>query len=814
MKKRFPVFLLLFLFSIVMLSPPLPRVSAQAATGAQPGAQTLRAAGLREVVTVRRDERGIPYIEAANEADLYFAQGYVTASDRLWQMDLLRRTARGELSELFGKATLEEDKRHRTYGFGRMSDALVAQLPAQIRTALDDYTRGVNAYIESLDQKSLPPEFQLLQYRPRPWTPADSMALGKNFSEALSTTWFTDVLRGTAAALPKDKLEMLLPVTSPLDVIVVGTDATDRKPPRSSALESIPTFRARTSSTLQALARIETEVRRSLERIGLDAEERAASNNWVVSGKRTATGKPLLANDPHLSPGAPSIWYMMHLSAPGLRVAGVTSPGAPGIIIGHNERIAWGLTNLGPDVQDVYIEKFDPANPRRYMTPAGWRDAEVRREEIKVRKDPTKTDMDVVVHEVVSTRHGPIVFEQGGNRYALRWTALEGQANEFEGFHHLNRARDWKDFQKALSRYTGPTQNFIYADIDGHIGYYGAGRVPIRKSGDGTVPYDGSTDAGEWTGYIPFEGLPHVFDPPSGIIVTANNRVVGKSYPYYLTDHWASPLRARRIYDLLSAKPKLTIEDFRRVMADTHSISGQIFAREVLKLAREGNFGATDPTWNETVKLLEAWDGSVEPDSRAALLVNAMRVPFRLKIVGGAIGAELAPRYSWGNQATFLDRVIVERPREWLPKEFKDYGEFIRALHTEARATLTQRYGADPSQWTWGRLALVNFPHLLAGVPVVGQQFAIQPFPQRGSGNNLVTVNVGAAVSMRLIADPSNWDRTQQGIAPGESGNPASPHWRDQIDDWRNVTPRTFPFTAPAVAAATRQTLRLTPASK
>ncbi|HEV2764898.1 MAG TPA: penicillin acylase family protein, partial [Pyrinomonadaceae bacterium] len=642
--------------------------------------------GLRGRVTIRRDERGVPYVEASNDEDLYFAQGYVVASDRLVQMDFMRRTARGELSEIFGSATLEEDRRRRTYGLARTAEANVAHLPADVRAALEAYARGVNAFIAAMNEQTTPPEFRLLQYRPRPWTVADSMVVGKLFSELLSTTWPTDLARAAFASLPPDKQKELFPSTSPLDVLVVGTDAekpkarTSTAAPRASMKDAL--------GVLRAVASVEAQLRASRARLGfgqLDNDERAASNNWVVSGRRTATGKPLLANDPHLPAGAPSIWYMIHLSAPGLRVAGVTAPGAPGVLLGHNASIAWGATNLGPDVQDLYLEKFDPANPRRYQTPAGWRDADVRREEIKVRKSPLGTETETVVHEVTLTRHGPVVFEQGGARYALRWAALDPRAVEFAGFFRLNRARNWGEFRKALSDYSGPTQNFVYADTDGHIGYYGAGRVPTRHAPDGATPFDGSTDAGEWTGFIPFDELPHVFDPPSGLIVTANSRVVGTSYPHHLTHDWFAPVRARRIYDLLNTKPKLTTEDFLAVLGDTYSITGKTFARGVVEASRDTGAGG-DAKWQETLKLLEAWDGRVEPESRAALLVSEMRKVFQQKVLEAAVGPELARTYRWDNRITLLDRLITERPRAWLPAGFKDYAEFLRAVHTEARA--------------------------------------------------------------------------------------------------------------------------------
>ncbi|HEV7843190.1 MAG TPA: penicillin acylase family protein, partial [Pyrinomonadaceae bacterium] len=484
----------------------------------------MRLKGLRERVTIRRDERGIPYIEAANLADLSFAQGFVTASDRLWQMEFMRRNMRGELAEILGSPAVTQDKLFRTYGFARVAEAEVAGASKEAREQLEAYARGVNAYIESLDAKGLPPEFQILQYRPRPWTPADSLLIVKLFFVFLSDTWQTDIMRAALAGVPADKREALLVETSPLDVIVVGRDT-----PRAKAALARPrNANIKTDvSALRALNEMRANTERVAERLGALDINREASNNWVVSGKRTVSGKPLLANDPHLLASAPSIWYMVHLSAPGLRVAGVTSPGLPGVVIGHNERIAWGFTNVGPDVADVYLEKFDPQNPRRYMTPAGWREVEVRREEIKVRKGFVGTETETQPLEVTVTRHGPIVFEHEGKRYALRWTALDPKLSAAEGFFAINMARNWTEFQTALSRYTAPMQNMVYADVDGHIGYTAAGRVPLRKSGDGSLPYDGATDAGEWTGFIPFEKLPRLFDPPSGIIVTANQRVVG-----------------------------------------------------------------------------------------------------------------------------------------------------------------------------------------------------------------------------------------------------------------------------------------------
>ncbi len=812
-----------FLLTVVVATlawctfPSANRVLSQPAPAAAK-TQSLQVAGLRAAVTIRRDERGIPYIEAANDEDLYFAQGYVTASDRLWQMDLQRRTARGELSEIFGSATVAQDKLHRTFGFHRLIEQAAANLEPKFGLASNAFTKGVNAYIDSLTDQTMPPEFRLLQYKPRPWTTADSLAVGALMAEYLSSTWQLDVMRGGLATLPKEKRDALLPDTSPLDVLVVGSDRAGRAGVLPAVRTRAPHVPIVTSKALAELNQLIETQRQSFELLGLTPpalETIHASNNWVVSGKRTASGKPLLANDPHIPASAPNVWYQTQLIAPGIHVAGVTFPGIPGIVVGHNERIAWGVTNLGPDVQDIYLEKFDKTNPAKYQTPTGLRDAEIRQEQIKVRKGFASPATDTQTFDVTVTRHGPIILERDGARYALRWSLLDPATLQTAGIFDLNRAKNWKEFTTALSGYRGPTQNFVYADIDGHIGYYGAGLIPIRKSGDGSVPYDGATDDGEWTGFIPFDKLPHVYDPPSGMIVTANQRVTGSSYPYFVSHVWATPYRARRIHDLLSAKSKLTTDDYRKIQGDVYSIGNKTFAEQAAKsLAQVTDPGAaatgsaTQPNLKELIVELSAWDGMMSADSRMAAIVSQMRVAFRRRIINAALGQQLAATYIWPESDVLVDRIIAEQPRDWLPKEFTSYADLFKASYEDARQALTTSLGADDTKWSWGAQTKARFSHPLAQAPLIGAQFVIPPIPQNGSGG---TVNVGSAVSMRFIADVSNWDQSQHGIPLGQSGWANSPHWKDQLDDWRNVTPRAFPFSKAAIAAATKETVVLTP---
>lgn len=834
MHTRLDLKLIALLF-LLLLPVNLP-VAQTAAPVASP--YTLQLAGLNANVTVRRDGRGIPYIEAATEDDLYFAQGYVTASDRLWQMDLLRRTARGELAEIFGTLALGEDKRRRLYGFARVSEETAAQIPADARRVLDAYARGVNAYIATHDDKPdgkpLPREFIILGYRPRAWTAADTLVVGKIFAEVLTRSWQSDIQRAALADLTPERRSELIRDDSPLDVLMVGTDANapQVKSKTSRAMQNIFDNADERARTLAALAEIEALQRRTFARVGLDLEEFAASNNWVVSGKRTASGKPLLANDPHLSASAPSIWYMTHLAlttgARPLRVSGVTAPGVPGIIIGHNAEIAWGVTNFGPDVQDIFLETFDPQDPTRYRTPTGWEKVNVRREEIKVRQGITDASTKSEFFEVTTTRHGPIVFESAGKRYALRWTALEASAEaELPAFYDLNRAKDWREFQASLSRYAGPTQNFIYADRTGNIGYYAAGRIPIRRDRGGSLPYDGTRTDGDVTGFIPFAELPHTFNPPSGIIVTANNRLVGRDYKHFIGDEWAAPYRARRIHDLLQATPKHTTDTFRRILGDTHTIGGATFARAATKALRETaktnastSTNSADAKLTETISLLEKWDGRLNAASLAAPIIAEMRTSFRRRILTGIIGNEQVKTYRGANVENFIDRVIAELKPEYLPQGVETYGELFRLCYNDARAELTRaemtkRIGADESKWTWGAYAAIRFPHPLASVPFIGSQFVIPIVPGNGSGFAAgATVNVGANVSMRFIADTSDWDVSQQGIALGQSGDATSPHWADQLAEWRAATPAVFPFTSEAVKRATMQTLVLTPSAR
>lgn len=746
--------------------------------------------GISKDVTVRRDSRSIPYISADNDADLYFAQGYTVASDRLWQMDLMRRLARGETAEIFGKLGLDQDKRWRPFNFAEISEQSLEHLSPDLRAALQSYSDGVNAYIATLDDKTLPVEFRILQYKPRPWTPADTIVIGKILADALSTTWRQDLLRASLQSLPKEKFDELTNQVTPYDVVLFGKD--------TKAKSTVAYGNSiKVSDELSAAADRQESIRKdSLSSVGMYAEDLAASNNWVISGKRTADGKPILANDPHLQPTAPGIWYLAHLSTPTMRVSGVTFPGVPGIVLGHNENIAWGATNVGPDVQDLYVETFDEQG--RYKSPSGWETPEIRKEEIRVRVNPLKTDTEVVSMDVVETKNGVMILEEGGKKYSLKWTGRDPKNSDFAAFYLLNRAKNWNEFKSALKTYRGATQNFVYADTTGNIGWHVAGAIPIRKVGDGALPYDGSTADGDWTGFIPFEELPNLYNPPSGFIMTANQRIVGIDYKYtQMSRDAAPPWRARRLYDLLDADKKATMDSVTAAQRDSFNIPMSNLAKEIVRL------NAASP---ETIERLKAWDGRMTPDSRAALLIFQIR-----QCLADKMSEENKPVPQAAIRERVLEDAIKQQKSLWLPKAYPDYPSFIKGCDAQANSELPKLYGADPAGWTWAAVSKSRFLHPLSAAPLIGGQFMAPAVGLEGSGQ---TPNVASFVSMRLVASPGNWDATRHVIPLGQSGDPQSPHFKDQFDAWRTGTPSIFPFSKAAVEKAAVSSITLTPANR
>jgi penicillin G amidase len=772
--------------------------------------------GLKSDVTVERDVWGVPHIRASSFNDMVEAQGYVTAQDRLWQMDLLRRVARGQISELFGAELVTVDKQFRTLRLGVAADRDVSLLDEEQRSTVEAYARGVNAFIAQ-HEGNLPIEFKLLRYRPDPWKPSDSLAIAGYMYQTLSSSWESKMDRAKVTERAGiERAKELFSVDAALDHFVVGDPNLDSSSQQSgrnpddedddddmvpdtvlkagNGSNQIPDY-ADLSSVLAPA--IKNWIHESQDGI----RHALGSNNWVVSGAFTATGKPLLANDTHLELSLPPIWYEAHLTAPGYNTKGFTLPGGPLVVIGHNDRIAWGFTNNGADVQDLYIEALNPANTDEYLVKGKWQKAEIDNETIRV-KDRADEHLRIVV-----TRHGPVVRTENGKAYALRWTATEpgGLGNTY---YFLGKANNWKEFRDVLKEVWGPAQNVVYADVDGNIGYVMGARVPIRKKGFGQVPVPGETDDCEWTGYIPFDQLPQVFNPPSGLIVTANARVVGSKYKPYLTDHWEEPYRTARIYDLLHDKHDLRPADMMKVQADTYSYP-EVFVGEQLAAAAR-NATPKDERTKQLIAQARDWNGIATPDSSVVSFLEVTRQEALRLILEPYLGND-TNLYRW-RKVAFLQRILTERPPKWLPPSFKSYDELLVSAADTAAKTLENRTGsAHIENWQWKYFNALQMNHPIGRKGALKLLLSLSDRPQAGTRHSPRASTRTHGPAMRFVANLANWDESLMLIPGGQSGQPGSRHYTDQFPYWFDGRPITQPFSDAAEAQTKRHTLTLKP---
>jgi penicillin G amidase len=776
--------------------------------------------GLKDGVIVDRVRWGRPWIRAKSLQDAVTAQGYVMAQDRLWQMDLLRRAASGDLSEIFGELGLTYDRENRTLGMRQAAEGAVADASPEIRGLLEAYARGVNDNIAERGEK-LPIEFVALGYKPRAWTPADTCLISLYMYKTLTSTWKEKLNRQwITEKVGEERARDLFVSDSPLDFFIWTAGAslphlTSSDGAKSSTRLDERAF-GRDDGAPPPFASIAWNAARNfLAQFEEESSEIIGSNNFVVSGAHTASGKPLLANDTHLQLSTPALWYIVHLTAPGVNVEGFALPGAPLVIIGHNERIAWGFTNSNADVEDLYIEKFSDTNPMEYFANAKMATAEVRHEVIRVRGKPD------VMLDVVVTRHGPIVHrdtaEQGGRAYALRWTALEPGGLDF-GFPLLGEARDWNSFIETTRHIAGPGQNTLYADVDGNIGFTIPARIPVRASGDGALPVPGDTDLYEWKGYIPFEELPRVENPPDGIIATANARTVGPRYKYYLSDRQAGPYRTARLYELLSGRTGLTAADCNAIQNDIVSMPNRFLASALLEAARTKQ--PADARAQRLVAKLAGWDARATAESVETSFVEYTRRSLFVRLLQPYLGDEVT-KYElweplsvyndvWWRDKVFLDNVLRDRPAAWLPGGFANYDELLMAGADDAVAVLQKQTGqATESEWNWGRLHPLDMLHPLGRAGLLHRLLSIGPYAQGGTIDTVRAMGVGHGPAMRFVADLSNFDGSLMEIPTGESGQYGSPYYRDQFAEWfagRGI-PATFSIAAEDSAHAHRLTL-------
>ena len=803
----FAIILIVFATAIWWLVyRPLPQLN---------GSATLP--GLQGEVTVERDNWGVPHIRAGSVEDAVEAQGYVVAQDRLWQMDLLRRASRGQLSEILGPRTLKIDRDFRNLNFGRAADRDLQEMNPESRKLLDAYARGVNRFIEQ-HRETLPMEFILLKYKPQPWQPTDSLVLTGYMYRTLTDTREREIHRAVVAAKAGPELAKdLFSDESSMDHFVVGdpnvkdkaSTGADDEEDDEDEMDSDDVLKAslihpdlvESISKPDLTSQLAGQVQQWLRAGQHDIRGTLGSNNWVVNGAHTATGKPLLANDTHLELTIPPIWYELHVTAPGWNVKGITFPGAPLVIIGHNDRIAWGFTNNGADVLDLYIETFNPVNQDEYRVNGKWKKADVYEEVIKVKGAPDE-HMRLVV-----TRHGPVLQNEGDKSYAMRWTALEpgGLANSYNW---LGKARNWRQFREVMRQVWGPAQNAVYADVDGNIGYVMAARVPIRKKGHGEVPVPGDTDEYEWTGYIPFEQLPQSFNPESGLIVTANARVTGLGYKPYLTDRWEEPYRTARIYDLLHDKHDLRPEDMLKVQTDTYSYPHVFIGEQLVAAARIAQ--PKDPRARKLIQEAKDWNGIADVNSSVVTFLDAAMYRSLDLILEPHLGKD-TELYSWRKLA-FLQKVLTERPARWLPAEFKNYDELLSAAADRAVKRLEdETHSSDPEDWAWKRFNYLDMLHPIGREGILKKLLSKSGQAQSGTLFSPRAASRHHGPSERFVANLGDWDNSILLIPAGQSGQPGSEHYSDQFSYWFDGKPIYEPFSDAAEAKVKKHLLTLKP---
>jgi penicillin G amidase len=760
--------------------------------------------GLSASAQIIRDASGVPHIYAQNERDLFMAQGYVHAQDRLWSMYFNQLTASGRLAELVGDRGLATDKVLRTIGLRRAAEREWAAMDPEARELLQAYCDGVNAFINA-NRSRLPIEFTVLGYDPEPWTPVDSISYGNLLSLFLAGNYRLEFLRARLIAeIGEERSKDLLPAYDKNTPFIVPDE-----------VQSYASMRTIGFDGLNALD----------EWLG-DAGAMWGSNNWVVSGKRTVSGKPILAGDTHMNLNMPSIWYMNGIHGGRFNSMGFTLPGVPAVVIGHNGTIAWAITNLNPDVQDLYIEKLDDRNnPTKYEFQGQWRDLEIIRDTLKV-KGQAPVPLNIYI-----TQHGPIINQaiddmSQAEPMAFKW-AMIGESKLFSAILQLNEARNWEQFRAALRNWRMPGQNFVYADVNGNIGYQMTSEVPIRvPQHSGLVPVPGWTGEYEWQGYIPYEELPYIYNPERGFIGTANNKVISDAYPYRITDEWDPGYRAQRINDLLQANDRMDLAASQKMQGDTFSIPASNIRPYMLEIKPQNEEEA------RAIELLRSWDLHFETDKVAATLFQTWYWFVFQNTLRDDLNPTLAKDYLDGQyerhgrfHITAMTQMMQDRNNEWFDDQTTPQTEtrddILQRSLGEALAWLKENHGNDMNSWTWGRVHQVSYVSLLAstGNPLFSWLYRVEPIPARGEN---FTINTGTftfqdpfsmahGASQREVIDMGDLDGMQAIHSTGQSGLVRHPHRTDMIEKWENVEYIPAPFSREKVEQLAVSTLTLTP---
>jgi len=730
-------------------------------------------------VDIARDEFGVPRIRANNEHDLMFAMGFVHAQDRLWQMDLGRRAGEGRLSELFGATTVPFDRMFRIVGIRRISEAIEKSLKPDSKNRLQWYADGINDFIRT-HKGAYPVEFDMLGYEPDRWTPLQTIIIGRMMAWQLNLSWWTDLTMGAIAE--RVGLERALDVfpTYPASVptIVPQTEWSHLRMPGIGYLKAAQAYLAFTGS-------------RSM--IG-------GSNAWVVAPSRSTSRGVILANDTHLYLDLPARWYEVHMQAPGYNVRGMSIAGAPVVVLGRNDRIAWGVTNVMADDADFYVERIDSADTTKYLYDNAWHPITYLQEEIAVRGDSAQQ---VIIR---LTHHGPIVtdittpLQHGRSPYvaSMRWTGAEID-DQFDALNTIDRAGNWKEFINGVREFAAPGQNFVYGDVDGNIGYWCGVRLPIRSRQQGLLPLPGWDPASDWKGYVPFEELPHLFNPTEGFIATANNKIVDGSYPYLISDLWESPSRFVRLREILSKENEaFSVEDFERLQNDQYSVHASEIVPYIMAAFKDSTAGL--PEGALALEYLRNWHFLYTKEDIATAIYQMFFVKLLANIFQDEMGPELYHDFLMLTNVPIrvTTRLLEEGTSPWFDDvktpEVESRDDIIRKSFRQAIVALGERLGSDTKAWRWGSLHTVTLKHPFGVQRPLDLVFNLGPYEVGGGTTSLMSgeydfnepfdVTVGA--SFRMISDLANPSEMRSVLPSGQSGQVYHSHYADQTNLWLN----------------------------
>ena len=761
---------------------------------------TLQVPGLTDEVRIVRDRWGIPHIYAKNADDLFFAQGFVQAQDRLFQIDLWRRSTQGRLAEILGASYVDRDRLARLMRYRGDMNAEWESYSPDTRRIATRFVAGINAHIATIGEH-LPEEFAVAGYRPEPWQPEDLLSRAEGF--VMTSNASEEVFRARmTTALGLERTSMLLPLDPPVSAL----------PPTGVDLAAVE------ATVRPALAAMSMPVRFGPSPVPaatafLDGQSRATrdgSNNFVVTGTRSATGKPILANDPHRNLDHPSLRYLVHLNAPGWNVIGSVVPWFPGVAIGHNDRIAWGLTIFSADVQDLYVEQLNPENPRQVKSQGRFVDMETVKDEIRV-KDRTEA----VAVEHLYTAHGPVVAidAQRHLAYTLRWVGSEPGTAGYLGALALDRATNWNEFRSALQRWKVPGENFVYADVDGNIGYQAAALVPVRPNWEGVYPVASTSGDHEWRGWRTLDELPHEFNPDAGFLATANhNTLRSESPPNIGYSSWSVPARINRIRDVLNAKNTVTVDDLAHLQHDATSWN----AEQLVPLLQPLSF--KDATIEKARTMLVGWDRRLTQESAAAALYVAWEEALYRQLIESRLDSTLAADYVRRVETHVLVPALTKPTTAWFgasPDQGRNH--LLGSALAAAVAALTPTLGDDLNRWTWGRIHTATFQHPLAATGEAARlRFNVGPLPRAGYGDTVFATGgsdwrqTGGA-TFREVIDVADWDRSIGTSAPGQSGQPGSPHFDDLAKMWAAQQYFPYSFSQAVVEKNAEATLVLRP---